>query len=207
VCLEFLNFIKNKAEKYKVKEPRCIHWSQAEDSIWENVMNKHALPLINFVWLDLLTIFKEEPIVINGCMSFSLKDVATAMYNHGFINTSWKVSNGIIIDGASAMIAAQKANVEASKNNTSMKEIAIIKDVIKYNEVDVKVLYEILLYLRANMIFKLYNPKSIHLKSIHSSIHSGTRSIHSSIHSRRKRKLSVNTSTPIKKRKIEITSQ
>lgn len=39
--------------------------------------------------LDLLVVFKEEPIVINGCMSFGFKDVADAMKKHAFIKTAW----------------------------------------------------------------------------------------------------------------------
>lgn len=156
ICKEFSDFIREKAKEYKVKQPQCIHWAQAEDIMWSDAVERHD-PISNewkswmWDWLDLLVVFKEEPIVINGCMSFGLKAVASAMKRHGFIKSSWN-KKSICVDGQSAMIAALKANKMAREAGTSMLNIPIMKQIIKYNEVDVRVLYEIITYLRKNHV-------------------------------------------------------
>lgn len=154
ICREFSDFIRRKAQEYGVKQPRCIHWAQAEDIMWRDALERHD-PISDdwmswmWDWLDLLVVFKEEPIVINGCMSFGLKDVASAMKQHGFIETSWD-KNSVCVDGQSAMVAARKAHNAARATGTTMRRIPVMNQIIKYNEVDVKVLYEIIHYLRKN---------------------------------------------------------
>lgn len=154
ICREFSTFISEKAAEHGVNTPRCIHWARAEDSMWTDVVERHD-PISNqwkpwaWKWVDLLEVFKEEPIVINGCMSFGLKDVASAMKKHGFIESEWDKMSACI-DGQSAMVAARKAYYTARKSNISMKDIPIMKQIRQYNRVDVRVLYEILTYLREN---------------------------------------------------------
>lgn len=156
ICKEFANYIMKTAYQHGVDNPRCIHWAKAEDTLWNNVLARHnSLKSNLWKWLDLLVVFKEEPIVINGCMSFGLKDIAAAMKKHGFIKSGWDKSSGCI-DGQSAMIAARKAHEQAKIKNISMKKIPIMKQIIKYNEVDVKVLYEIITYLRQNHTLQTY---------------------------------------------------
>jgi hypothetical protein len=88
--------------------------------------------------------FKSEPIVIKDCFKFGLKPIAAAMRKHGMISVrnDSKCNNGI-----SAMIDAWKtySNSDNPQNSDTMK------DIIKYNEFDCKVLYEILTFLRKNM--------------------------------------------------------
>lgn len=154
ICEEFSNFVRTKAEQYGVKKPRCIHWARAEDTMWSDAVDRHD-PISDewqswtWDWLDLLVVFKEEPIVINGCMSFGLKEVSAAMKKHGFIKSTWNKESDCI-DGRSAMIAARSAHYQARDSGVSMKQIPIMNQIIQYNEVDVKVLYEIVTYLRKN---------------------------------------------------------
>lgn len=149
ICGDFASYIQNIANG---RECRCIHWSHAENSVWNNTIDKHdpvSYDWMNLEWLDLLTVFKTEPIVINNCMSYSLKDVAKAMQQHGFIETSWDMGSECI-DGQSAMIAAKRAQDFAKEQGVSMVHVPLMKQIIKYNEVDVKVLAEVLFYLRKN---------------------------------------------------------
>ena len=127
ICTKFAKFIRNKAKQYKVKTPNCIHWSSAEEIIWSDVMDRHESisdewKSWTWNWLDLLVVFKEEPIVINGCMNFGLKSIAAAMRKHGFIKTGWNKSSSCT-DGRSAMVAAYKAHNLACETNVSMKAI------------------------------------------------------------------------------------
>lgn len=152
ICRKFADYIRKVSKKHCLKRPRCIHWAPAEDIIWTDAVERHD-PISeewkswSWHWLDLLDIFREEPIVINGCMSFSLKDVARAMRSHQMISTSWDTKS-VCVDGQSAMIAARQAHLTACEKKVSMKAIPVMQEIIRYNEVDVKVLSEIITYLR-----------------------------------------------------------
>lgn len=142
----FMNYIINVSKKFGIKQPKCYHWSHAERYHWQDVVKKHKLRWTpsSWLWVDLLEVFKEEPIVIKGCMTFGLKDVAKNMYKHGFIKSKWEQG---ITDGRSAMIAARVIDNETIGTD-SIRNDAVMQDIIKYNSVDVVVLYEILVYLR-----------------------------------------------------------
>lgn len=154
ICRAFSTFIIEKSREHRVQLPRCIHWARAEDIMWADAIERHA-PISHewkswlWTWVDLLEIFKAEPIVIKGCMSFGLKDVASAMKEHGFITTAWDKTSECI-DGQSAMVAAQKASILARKARISMCNVPVMRQIQQYNQVDVRVLYEILTYLRNN---------------------------------------------------------
>lgn len=158
ICRQFSSFIIEKAREHGVTQPRCIHWARAEDIMWADAVDRHN-PISHewrswlWTWVDLLEIFKAEPIVIKGCMSFGLKDVASAMKSHGFIATAWDKTSECI-DGQSAMVAAHKAYILARKHRISMRNVPVMKQIQQYNQVDVRVLYEILTYLRTNHIRK-----------------------------------------------------
>jgi hypothetical protein len=94
-------------------------------------------------WADLANIFQSEPIVIKDCFKFGLKSVATAMRKHGMIS---RAIDSNCDNGMTAMVHAWKSynSFENPKTSNAMK------DIIKYNEFDVHVLWEILSYLRKN---------------------------------------------------------
>jgi hypothetical protein len=154
ICSQFVSYIKEVSDKYFIKTPRCFHWSQAEELMFNNAIKRHpnlkSLTKDAFTWIDMLQIFKKEPIVIHGCMSFSLKDVANAMFKNKLIYTTWNNGDLDIIDGQSAMILAHNIDKLAKANNTSLKDFPQINAIVSYNEIDVKVLSEILEYLRQN---------------------------------------------------------
>ena len=90
-------------------------------------------------------VFIDEPIVIKGAMKYKLKEIGNAMFNHGLIKTKW-FDDGIS-NGFEAMIEACNYY-----KNRSKKDDNLMREIIKYNEVDCKVLYEIVEYLRDNKI-------------------------------------------------------
>lgn len=149
MSLEFIKFTENIWNEWKqlipdkdIGSPFFIHWAPAERIHWDRLRKRHknvSLPPLK--WLDLHQIFKREPITIKGCLGFGLKQVATAMKKLGLIETDWGGSSECV-DGASAMLCAWQAY--------STKGNKIKEDIKKYNEVDVKVLQEIIRYLREN---------------------------------------------------------
>jgi hypothetical protein len=115
------------------------HWSNAEKSIYEKKLEKYNLNDIKFY--DLNKFFVDNLIVVKGCLNWSLKNIAKKMFEYGFIKTNWNDDN--CKDGLSAMILAFKMYKKKSK-------LQDFDPIIKYNEIDCKVMYEILNYLRIN---------------------------------------------------------
>ena len=94
-------------------------------------------------WKDMYKIFCQEPIVIKDCFKYSLKTISKAMRKHNFITTKLES------DCDSGMLAAVRS-WEAYQTEKNPQSCAIIQDIAKYNCFDVKVLWEILTYLRKN---------------------------------------------------------
>ena len=145
--LEFFKFVNESFIKEK-KEGRndyhFVHWYPHEKICYEKIRSSMNLPVIKF--MDLSKLFREEPIVVKGSLRFKLKSISTALYNMGLIKSSWDFSSDCN-SGLAAMALASKIYEEediVTEKNINMNEI------IKYNEVDCKVLWEIIDYLRNN---------------------------------------------------------
>lgn len=132
---------------------RLIHWSPAEQSNFEraydNARSRHperewpALP-----WYDLLRdVVQAEPVVVRGSFSFSLKSIARAMRAQGMIATDW--GDGLA-DGAGAMAGAWNAAVEAKRRGVALGDTDTMREIARYNEVDCRVMAEILDHLRTS---------------------------------------------------------
>lgn len=136
----FVNDLSELCKKYKIINPNIFHWSHAEPSIYNKVKNKYRnLPDLN--WFDLLNIFKNNLILIKDCYNYSLKSVSKEFYNKKFINTTWEDN---VVDGLDAMFQAWKIY----KNDTNVENNKIIKNIQKYNEIDCKVMYELIIFIR-----------------------------------------------------------
>jgi predicted RecB family nuclease len=145
--LEFFNFVNEsfiKEKKEGRNEYHFVHWYPHEKICYEKIRSSMNLPVIKF--MDLSKLFREEPIVVKGSLRFKLKSISKALYNLGLIKSSWDFSSDCN-SGLAAMALASKIyedEVIVTDKNITMKEI------IKYNEVDCKVLWEIIDYLRKN---------------------------------------------------------
>lgn len=155
IVTDFLNFIKQKIDEFEINNsngnfygPRFFHWSNAEKSIFKIINERHNnkwyLWQNKITWIDMCKIFIEEPIVIKGAKKFNLKDIAKTMASHKMINSNWDSSGPE--DGFSAMIEA----INHYKSNQVQAEL--FNSIINYNEIDCKVIWEIVNYLRNNHI-------------------------------------------------------
>ena len=90
--------------------------------------------------------FKREPIVVKGALRFKLKTISKALYKLGLISTSWDSNN----ECSSGLVAMALANDIYKNNKVVTEEIESMKKIIYYNEIDCKVLWDILKYLRTN---------------------------------------------------------
>ena len=136
----FWNYINKKLVEFNKKEAIFIHWTSAEPIFYDRIKKEYNLP--NKIFLDLYKTFINEPISIKGAFNYSLKTVAKAMYKLNLIETLWD-SNSNCLNGLDALVQANKFYCE-NKNSD------IMIDITNYNEIDCKVLCEILEYLRKN---------------------------------------------------------
>jgi hypothetical protein len=132
---EFMGFLK------MLNYPKMWYW-HAERMLWSSAENRQYKSRDDWYltnWADMATLFREEPVVIKDCYKFGLKEVAKAMRKHGLVETQIESKCN---SGLSASVMAWTAY--------ETKNWDLLKDIAKYNEFDVKVLHEILTYLRNN---------------------------------------------------------
>lgn len=135
------------------EDPHLFHWAPAEEINYETAYNsarkRHpdkGWPVVN--WFDLLRrVMRKEPVVIEGSMGFGLKSVARAFHDHGLTKTDWGTSK---VDGMGAMVGAWRCDDEAAERGVRLIDTELMVEIGEYNEVDCKVMQEILYYLRAH---------------------------------------------------------
>lgn len=129
------------------RAPRLHYWS-AENRLWSGTTPSalragFRFPQLN--WCDMHKLFINEPIVIQGCFKYGLKQVAGCMVKHGLINTQMTSD---CTNGMSAMIRAAKCY--ENNHPDVVVQSPVMSDIATYNEYDCRVLYDILKYLREN---------------------------------------------------------
>ncbi|MEX2375271.1 MAG: hypothetical protein WD942_06745, partial [Dehalococcoidia bacterium] len=133
--------------------PQVLHWSPAEVSNFETAYNsaKARHPDRTWEsprWFDFLRrVMHQEPVVVRGAMAFGLKAVAKALHGYGFIETRWGDGPA---DGLGAMVGAWWSYEAARRAATPASEIELMKQIIAYNEVDCRVMWESVQYFRRN---------------------------------------------------------
>ena len=138
---QFINQIKKLTNNY-TKDYNIYHWSPIEKTYYNNFnkKNKNIYPELN--WCDLLVVFRDSQFFIKDSFNYSLKSIVYSLNKYKFIDTKWNnLDNGL-----DAMFLAWQ---EYKKNDLiSINDSTVIKKVIDYNEIDCKVLYDILLFLK-----------------------------------------------------------
>lgn len=158
VCKELSQFVLKTAKEENKKLIRLVHWSNAETLSWERASSHSPIEDIGTFlmdnqdgikvdFFDLLDLFKTVPITIRGCLNFGLKTIAKRLFELGHIKTTWPTGISST-DGVSAMLSTYNAYKDCQKTGKKLSEHNLIKEEIKYNEVDCKVLQEIIKYLR-----------------------------------------------------------
>jgi putative phage-type endonuclease len=125
-----------------------IHWSNAELNFLKNANKRHNLNIELKNNVDLRKIFEKEPISIKGLYNYKLKEVIKVMNNYNFIDIKYDT----IDNGLEAMILTWKYNEQSLQKKIPLYNINEFKEIIYYNEIDCKSMYEIILYLKQNHI-------------------------------------------------------
>jgi len=137
----WLQYLKNVA---KDREYQLVHWSHAEPVLFNKL--KEMLKIrVQLKWVDLMVIVKEMKIVFKGMYNFSLKSVARSMKEAGLIETVW---NDDIVDGLGANLVV----IRGIRDGMELERMEGMEMVVRYNEVDCKVLYEIVNYLLVSIL-------------------------------------------------------
>ncbi len=134
--------------------PRIFHWFAAEitalKTAYNSAWNRHSQPSDwpDLGWYDFLqNVMRREPVVVRGALGFGLKAIANAMHARCLIETDWSDSP---LDGLGAMVGAWRCDEKARRNGVSMTADPFMDEIARYNEVDCKVMMEIVRYLRSN---------------------------------------------------------
>jgi predicted RecB family nuclease len=153
---EFYKYVNKLLVQFKKSKAKFYHWSFAEPSAYTNFKKRHLNNKINerepnYIFYDLYQVFLSEPVVVKGALNFSLKTIAKALNKYDKIDSCWD-SSSPCSNGLTAMILANKL-YESVKDNTIDNIIndPVMKEIIKYNEVDCKVMWEIHDFIRKNL--------------------------------------------------------
>lgn len=150
--IDFMNnaIAKMRNDNY-IKDLNVMFYSNSDDETRRKIKTMNEDFINEVIWIDMLKEAQKEPIVVKGSYKFSLKNYAKAFYNNDLINTVW--DDGNLGNGFTAMMYAILLYREIYFKNKQIKDIGEYKDymdIVKYNEIDCKVMWEIVEYLREN---------------------------------------------------------
>jgi hypothetical protein len=142
--VDYVDLLKLENKKEKVV---FYHWHDAEVIFFRNAKKRHNLITrrYDFEFRDLKKVFENTPIVIKDCYNFKLKSVGNALYNLKEVNVKWD-ENSVCSNGRSAMVLAY--NLYQNINKRNIMNEPYMKDIIHYNKIDVRMLNEIMKFLR-----------------------------------------------------------
>lgn len=143
IVSQMLHDMREARTQYQQDHSPVYFWSNAENYMLKRAMGPNVVQENNLIMVDLCKIFRECGIIVEGQMGFGLKDVAKNMYRHGMIQTTWDESADVV-SGLNASVEAMKTYNQ--RDGESRRQY--LKDLIDYNYVDCKVMYEIVEYLR-----------------------------------------------------------
>lgn len=116
------------------------HWSNAEQTMLTKSIKRTGQTLPNnLVWFDLLKYVKDNNIAFKGAFNYGLKSIANACYKNGLIDIKWEDND---VNGAKAMITAWKCHQNLNENE-KLIDCREMQEIIKYNEIDFKVLWKL----------------------------------------------------------------
>lgn len=151
MIVKFLNFLSEQAGINKTPI-KIYHYAHADQTLLSKCFVKMELSkqLSNIVkrieWCDLYKIVRDEPVCVKGALDFGLKSLVSALSSQGKISVNYRdnhIQSGM--DGIMAAIAA------SSESNVLFSEHELIRETVKYNEIDCRALQEILFYFRREL--------------------------------------------------------
>jgi hypothetical protein len=142
IIKHWVSFLKKRFKDSSDKKPiKVYHWGQAEESYLTYMRTKYPkIQYPEFQMINLLNYFREEPITIQGCFGYGLKEIVKQLYNLQLIETKWEDD----VSGLDAMTQIMKTSEEALLKNIPLKRFTEIKKMITYNYYDCRVIVDLL---------------------------------------------------------------
>lgn len=139
-------WIKDMRRLHKAGYQFVVHWSNAEP----RCLSTKALESIRqwFTFVDLMNVFRCTLSTKEQNISLSLKKISSEFQQCNHIQTTW--TDNKIRDGTAAMTAAllcHKAIMGRRQKERFLRDFDVMKSIEIYNDIDCKVLYEILRYI------------------------------------------------------------
>lgn len=142
--------------------PRLFHWTNAEINNLHDANNRHnhifnnLIDQSNIKFVDMYKVFigakhdgfQNDPIGIKGALNYKLKTIGKALKHLDKITTEWPDND--ISNGQIAMLKAAEYYHKKKHGKLTDKDKKIFEDIIKYNEIDCKIIWDITSYLRLN---------------------------------------------------------
>lgn len=148
--------------KYKCPDPNFYHWGHAETTLYNNMLDRQSRRGAQGwnppKFCDFLRVMKDEIILVKGVLNFSLKSIGKGLHSHGLIDLTW--DSGDCESGLDAMVKAGECYRKAKSRGSNVLADDTMQKIIKYNEVDCKMIYEIITYLRNNHSRKIAQGKT-----------------------------------------------
>ena len=151
IIFRFINFINEKSRElnsmYGTTKTniKLFHWGHVEKSIFKAKKDKYNKRWnIDDNWVDFCNVLKKDSIAIKGCYNYSIKSIGKALYNLGLIRTDWKYEDGVL----STIMGIRRISEKANKENKLISSVEEYSSILDYNEVDCKVLSEIVDFFR-----------------------------------------------------------
>ncbi len=150
----FYSYINNILIQNNKTHSKFYHWSNAEVTMYNDFLkrNNNLNNMKNYTFYDLNKVFIQEPIVVKDALNFSLKTIAKALHKNGLIKSNWDSDNQCS-NGLNAMIMAmnlydERYNILSNKSKKrkficDIEDEQIMINIIHYNSIDCKVLWEI----------------------------------------------------------------
>lgn len=111
-----------------------IHWSAAEKIQYTKAALKYDLSELK--WFDLCAAYMKTKTALYGAFNYSIKTLAKAAKAQGLIESIWTDS----MTGLEASLTATNINKKLELGETLSK---YLRDIIVYNELDCKIMYEL----------------------------------------------------------------
>lgn len=150
---EFTEFVDSKSYELDPEQNypvRLFHWSQAEITNISDMNGKFDNQWKDFSsdteFVDMYNVFNKEPIGIKGAFGYSLKSVGNALYKLGYIESKWPESN--ISNGQNTLFAAGEYYLKKNEKKITNEDKKTFNDIINYNEIDCKMIWEVVEFLR-----------------------------------------------------------
>jgi hypothetical protein len=122
---------------------KTVYYWSAEKKFWNraNNMNRTTVEMDFDDWIDLCSVFSHTPIIIKDCFNFKLKPIAKQMKRLGMIEIECPES---CTSGSDSLTIAERYYRHYTSEDLRILEA--------YNHFDCTVMYEILEFLKKNMV-------------------------------------------------------